>query len=286
MSPTRANLALAAGALIGLALAGFGVLETRPATSRAVPADAVALVGGRPIARAHYQSALSALATDRRDKRLDESIRRHALERLIDDELLVQRGIELGLAARDPRVRADLGTAVIDQLTAQARAKEPDEDTLRAFYRDNRSFFARPPRVRVQQLWFTDRHRAEQARQDWQAGRPVTVHTRADSKPATAPTPVPDRLLPAPKLRDYIGATATRFALGAEIGAISDVLPAVGGYRVLRVRERRASQERALDDIRDLVRAEYMRRAGERRVQQFLRERRASTEIVIAEDLL
>ena len=35
-------------------------------------------------------------------------------ERLIDEELLVARGLELGLARRDPRVRKDLTASVID----------------------------------------------------------------------------------------------------------------------------------------------------------------------------
>lgn len=278
INPRLVNVTLALGALLGLALAASGVLAPRTGTPRALPGGAIALVDGRPITDAQYHQALAAVSADRRERALDGDLRQHVLERLIDDELLVQRGLELGLAGRDPRVRADLGVAVIDQITAQAEAEQPDDAALRAFYADNQSFFARPPRVRVHQHWFTDRAAAEAGRADWLAARPV--------ESSSVPAPVPDRLLPAPKLRDYVGATATRFALDAAPGAISEVLPAAGGFRVVRVLERVPAQVRELDDIRDLVRAEYMRRAGERAVREFLDRRRARVPIVVAEDRL
>lgn len=272
------EVALAAGVLAGLALAASGILEPARPGPVGIPGDAVAVVDGRPITQVQYRRALDALSADRREPSLDNGLRRQVLERLIDDELLVQRGLELGLAARDPRVRADLGSAVVSQLTAQARAEEPDAATLERFYSENQSFFAQPPRIRVRQSWFADRAEAESARARWLAGLEI------QSEPA--PVPVPDALLPVPKLRDYLGATGTRFATTADIGAISPVLGAVGGYRLVQVRERRPAKIRDLADIRDLVRAEYLRRAGERRVRAFLDRRRARADISIAEDRL
>lgn len=278
MTTRRVNGALAVGALVGLALAGTGVLAPERARPGEMPEDAVAVVNGRAITGAKYHQALSALRADRREQALDEAVKRRVLERLIDDELLVQRGIELGLAERDPRVRADLGSAVIGQLTAGAQTTEPDGDQLAAFYAEHRGFFAQPARIRVAQLWFAERAAAEVARDELLAGRtPISE---------LAPVPVPDRLLPAPKLRDYIGATATRFALGADAGAVSPVLPAVGGYRLLRVHEKRPARERPLAEVRELVRAEYLRRSGERALQRFLRERRERADIAVAEDRL
>ena len=170
------ELVLALGALAGLAMAGLGILESEAPPPRGVPEDAVATVDGRAITVVQYRRALAAMASDRREQQLDDELRQHVLERLIDEELLVQRGLELGLSARDPRVRADLGSAVIGLITARAetRARAPDQATLRGFYERQRGFFARPPRVRVQQAWFVDRAGAEAGRTAWQAGEPVT----------------------------------------------------------------------------------------------------------------
>ena len=97
---------------------------------------------------------------------------------------------------------------------------------------------------------------------------------------------LPGGLLPANKLEDYLGATATRFALEAPLGEISPVLAATGGYRLLRVVERKPPRARAFAEVREQVLNEYRRRAGERAVRGFLDERRARAHIVVAEDRL
>src|SRR5262249_59790115 len=77
----------------------------------------------------------------------DEALRRHVLDRLIDEELLVQRGLELGLARVDPRVRRELAAAVVTEAVTEGDHGEPTADDLRAFYDAARGFFA--PRGRL-----------------------------------------------------------------------------------------------------------------------------------------
>lgn len=100
---SRATGVLAAGALLGLAAAGAALLAPR-AGPAALPDDVVAVVNGAPVRSADYRRAVAALAADRRDP-LGDADRRFVLERLVDEELLVQRALELGLARHDRRVR-------------------------------------------------------------------------------------------------------------------------------------------------------------------------------------
>jgi len=86
---------------------------------------------------------VQAVATDKRDPLTAED-RAHVLERLIEEELLVQRGLTLGLARQDRRVRADLTATVIDGVVSDASEGEPSDDELTAFYAANRDFFAGP----------------------------------------------------------------------------------------------------------------------------------------------
>lgn len=287
MTPRHVHALLLTGALAGMALAGLGVLEPRQQPTRAVPDHAVAVVEGQVITRADYQRALANLEAERRaENRLEESARRQVLERLIDEELLVQRGLELGLAARDPRVRADLSAAVVDMMTArgqgEATSEDPGDAELERFYRENQAYFARPARVRVEQHWFADKAQAEAARAHLLAGQELPDDLRGDA----APVPIPDALISASRLSDYLGATALRFVLDAPVGQPSPIVPATGGYRVLRVLERQPAAARPFDEIREQVLIEYRRRAGERAVRRFLEERRERAQIAIAEDRL
>jgi len=99
---TRPLLLLSAGACAGLALAVAGLVAP-PETPR-LPEGAVAAVNGSLVRSADYERALEALAADRRDA-LGASEKRHVLDRLVDEELLVQRAFELGLARQDRRAR-------------------------------------------------------------------------------------------------------------------------------------------------------------------------------------
>jgi len=145
----RPRLLLALGAATGLALAALDLLA---APDRgALPSGAVASVDGEPLPAAEYERALAALAADRRTP-LSAADRRRVLDRLIEEELLVQRGLELGLARHDRRVRADIVAAVIESVISEAATESPSDEELRAFHERNRDLFLRPGRVRARQI--------------------------------------------------------------------------------------------------------------------------------------
>jgi hypothetical protein len=106
-------------------------------------------VNDTPIRRDDYLRALGAVAADRRTP-LDDADKRRILDRLIDEELLLQRGLVLGLPERARSVRAPLVAATIDLLARTNR--EPSDAELRAFYDAHREYFTDPGRVRVGQV--------------------------------------------------------------------------------------------------------------------------------------
>jgi hypothetical protein len=92
--------------------------------------------------------------------------------------------------------------------------------------------------------------------------------------------------LPLPKIREYLGPTPTRALLGLAPGEVTEPLATVGGQRILRLVAREPGGVRPLSDVRNLVRAEFQRQAGERNVRNVLAERRDAAEIHIAEERL
>lgn len=273
---------LAVGALAGVALALWGLARS-PASSARLPPGAVALVNGRPVWRADLDRALAALASVRRDGRADAELARRALDRLIDDELLVQRGVELGLAERDPRVRADLGAAVIDLVTARAEseAAEPGEDELRRFYAENAAYFRGPPRMRVEQIFFLSEATARAARARLDRGEPFSV-LRAIGDPP--PAQLPRAALPARELEAYLGTRVVAALAAVPIGAVAGPVPSRFGHHLVRVLERQAGELAPFESMRGAVVAEWRRRRGERALRRFLEERRRAARITFAPD--
>ena len=287
----RGSVLLAIGAGAGVALAATGLVASSVTRGRALPSGAVARVNGTLLRADDYARSLDALERDRRAGR-EPADRRLVLDRLIDEELLVQRGLELGLARQDARVRRDLTAAVIDAVVTEHEDGTPSDADLEAFYRRERDFFARPGRLRVRQLWCradtaadapSAEARARAAAASLRAGEDfAAVRARlGDAEIA----PLPDALLSPAKLLDHLGPTALRAALELEAGAVSDPVRSATGYHVLQVVEREAEWVPPREEIGDEVVAEYRRRRGERALRAYLDGLRARADVEIAPSL-
>jgi parvulin-like peptidyl-prolyl isomerase len=286
LSQRRPLILLGIGAALGIGVAAAGLLERTSAAGH-LPSGAVALVNGTPIRFEDYQRVLTAVDSDRRTA-LDDAQRRAILDRLIDEELLIQRGMELGLVRQDARVRKNLTTAVIDSVVGESAEIQPGEADVAAFYAQNQAFFSRPGRVRARQIWVRavnaaeaarGAKRAQEAARRLRAGEPFQTVFDALSDPEVAQ--LPDALLPASKLNDYLGPTALRTLLAMAPGEVSDPIRAQSGYHVLQVVEREPNQVPPLADIRPQVAAELRRRRSDEALRHYLDELRSRASIQI-----
>ena len=220
--------------------------ETAPPT-----ADAVAWVHERPISRESYESALRAVASDRKGGVLEAGDAERVLDRLIDQELLIDRAIELGLHERDPQLRNQLATAMIDFLVRRAEdeADEATEAELRDYYQAERFRFERAPQVRV------------------------SVDGNA--------VPLPGGFLLEKEIAQRLGPSMAARVFQAGVG---DVLESENAAYTVRVLDRRGGEVVPFDDAREAVVAAYRRHQSEVAVREFLSLARQQTEIVVELD--
>jgi hypothetical protein len=237
---------LAGGMLVGAALAVFYIVRVPDSAEPAT--DAVAWVNDRPISSASYETALQAVAGDRKGGTLREDDRERILQRLIDQELLIDRAIELGLHERDPQIRNQLATAMIDFLVRRAEdeAAAADEGDLRVFYQENEFRFRRSPQYRV------------------------AVEGGA--------VPVPDGWLLMKELEQRLGPSAARAVAELEVGESASFGDAGAQYSA-RMLERRGGVLVPFDEVRSAVEAAYLRDRSEAAVREFLDVARQRTDI-------
>jgi len=281
-------LLLALGAAAGLLLASVGLLESGLGAGADVPEDAVAIVNGEAIRRDVYMRVLAGFESDSRNP-LDDADRRHVLDRMIDEELLVQRGLDLGLAQMDRRVRADLTSSLIASVVSTAEESEPSDEALRTFYQEERDFFTRPGRLHVRQIFFRvgdaggeteARRRALAAREAIVVGgRPVAEVGAELGDEMVAP--VPDALLPAMKLREYIGPNALTAVEKLEVGGWTEPVRSGVGVHLLKLVDHTPAVAPPYDEIANQVRIEWRRRTGDRALRAYLDELRAEADLSI-----
>lgn len=239
---------LAGGMLAGAALAVFYIARVPDVDEPT--GDAVAWVAGRPIPREAYENALAAVAADRKTGALREGDPERVLERLIDQELLIDRAIELGLHERDPQIRNQLATAMIDFLVQRAEdeARDATDADLRAFYEEERFRFERAPQYRV-------------------AAEGAAV-------------PLPGGLLLGKEIEQRLGPSAAAAVAELDVGA-SVTLDRGGSEYTVRLLERRGGEVASFEEAKEAVRAAYLRHRGELAVREFLGLARQRTDVVV-----
>lgn len=108
--------------------------------------DTAAIVNGHPILREDFDRAVIQLGTDRRAQMTPED-KAKVLERLIEDELLAQRAVALGLGLSDPNARKVLVRGLIDSVVSAASDPTPTE--LHAYFDAHRKLFRTPDLIGV-----------------------------------------------------------------------------------------------------------------------------------------
>src|SRR5262245_55368535 len=138
----RALWLLAVGSVVGILIGVVTVWYERDPNTRALPDGAIAVVNGKPIREEDYARAVALVESDKRTAITDED-RVRVLDRLIEEELLIQRGIEIGLVDSNRSVRKIITQAMLASIAAESVSTQPSEDELRAFYAENPSLFMR-----------------------------------------------------------------------------------------------------------------------------------------------
>jgi hypothetical protein len=207
--------------------------------------DAAALVNGQPIARDDLDRAFVSLSSDRRTPMTAQD-RARVLERLIEDELLAQRAVALGLASSDPNARKVLVRSLIDSVVLTQ--EPPDEAALKAYFDANPSLFVSPPLIAVAGV------------EGPVAGLPTTPMTLD-------------------KLKDYLGAGAEAL-LPLTPGQTAGPFQFAGRTFSLRVVARTGGAPLAFAAARDQVLARYQNERNGQRLRDYLDtlKRRAAIE--------
>jgi parvulin-like peptidyl-prolyl isomerase len=150
-NPRRSLLIFAAGAVIGLVIAGFGLFTAKGTAVRSVPPEDVALVNQKPILLSDFNAQLQAQYAVP-PAQITPAERRATLQDMIREELFVQRGLELDMPASDPDTRSALVAAVEQQVLADVTARQLSEAELRAYYEAHKDRYSSEGTLALQDL--------------------------------------------------------------------------------------------------------------------------------------
>jgi hypothetical protein len=263
---------LIAGAVAGLLAAGYGILRQAESGGE-LPPNAVARVNEQIITRDNFDRAVTRLL-GANDLSEDDSAR--ILQRLVEDELLVQRGIELGMAQSDSTVRNAIVDSLVASVTAEADAASPTDEELQQYLEENPDRFSYTANMSVA-AWQTDDEVVAQS-------FITALRDYGETPVSDAIGPIPDLpagMMPVELLRDYLGPGIAAAASEMPEGS-SAVFARRGRWLVVQILEKKSAVITDLSAVRNRVLLDYRRNLADEALRDYLDglQRRAEVDVV------
>ena len=198
------NIILLTGLIVGALMAGFSIIEK----SNLSNFQWAAKIEDTSIPMEKYLTQLDGLAKDKRSP-ITQKDKEYVLERMIEEELLIKRALDLGMLDNNPMARGTIVQQMIKTIISENARLEVSEENLEEFFKNNKGFFTKSSRLRLQQIYFSDLQfnedsylEANNAYQKLLKGESFDTVAAKGSKSALK---IPNSLMTLSKIREYIG---------------------------------------------------------------------------------
>ena len=262
------NTILIIGLLFGISLAIFSSIQD---INYGSDNEWVARVGDVEISRAKYLLLVDGLNTDKRAP-LREGDKSFVLERMIEEELLIQRAKDLGMFSTNTMIRGTIVQQMINMIISENSLEVISTSEIEEFYEKNKSFFTSADRLRLQQVYFSDEiegslERAQHLYKDLLEGKDVGNLKNKGDKSALD---IPNTLMSLAKVREYVGPSLMQIAKDLKPGQFTPPKKVKGGYKIIYLVDRRDALPPDFNEIRDRVKSEYLKRRDDQALRDYL----------------
>ena len=181
--------------------------------------QAIARVGEKEISRQRFEEIIKVL-DDQSNLELTLEKKNLIRERLIDEELLIQRAIELDLVRNDSLVKGNVIQTMFQYIINSNELVEPSEAELREYFSKEKNYFSSGRRYKLKNYTFRNLNDAETAinfinQSDLESFLKLVETESAIDLPTVFLTPQ--------KIRDYLGPKVLDELPSLEKGGFSNI---------------------------------------------------------------
>ena len=267
--------------IIGTLLAIYSIMDSNKNFS-SLPSDVVATVNDKIIPSERYQTVIQLIENDKRDG-LTEIDRRMALERIIEEELLVQYAYQNGFLEADDLLRKSIVRSVVDSIVEQSISVIPDKNILRDFYQDNLPVFTLDEQYRIVILSSQDRSDITAAKQIWQQS--YDIQKLENEIESIRQLEIPSGFISKLRLGTLIGPLLREVVLSIRIGETSKPIETIYGYSIVTLIDKKNKIVPEYSEIQEVVLQEFRRRQREDILDELLIDLKRQSDININSSL-
>ena len=181
--------------------------------------QAIARVGDKEISRQRFEEIINVL-DDQSNLELTLEKKNLIRERLIDEELLIQRAIELDLVRNDSLVKGNLIQTMFQYIVNSNELVDPSETELREYFNKEKDYFSSGKRYKLKNYTFRNLSDAETARNLLNQSNLENFLKLVETENAID---LPNVFLTPQKIRDYLGPKVLEELPNLEKGDFSNI---------------------------------------------------------------
>ena len=181
--------------------------------------QAIARVGEKEISRQRFEEIIKVL-DDQSNSELTLEKKNLIRERLIDEELLIQRAIELDLVRNDSLVKGNVIQTMFQYIINSNELVEPSEAELREYFSKEKNYFSSGRRYKLKNYTFRNLDDAETAINFLNQSDLESFLKLVETESAID---LPNVFLTPQKIRDYLGPKVLDELPSLEKGGFSNI---------------------------------------------------------------
>ena len=267
------NIILVLGIFIGISLASISLIKR---VNFETAGGWVANIEGAKITKEKYLLQLEGLRSDKRSP-LTQKDKEFVLERMIEEELLIKRALDMGMLRTNPMARGTVVQQMINQIISDNDMVEISEVELNKFFNKNIGFFTNANRLRVKQIYFQDQEDGsvasfQKATQAFDTLLSGGTYDEAAFLGTQTALQVPDTLMTLSKVREYLGPSLMLIAGKLEPGEFTTPKRVSGGYKIIYLVDKENSKPPELSDIKNQVTSEFKKRRDDQSLRNYLED--------------
>ena len=267
------NIILVLGIFIGISLASISLIKR---VNFETAGGWVANIEGAKITKEKYLLQLEGLRSDKRSP-LTQKDKEFVLERMIEEELLIKRALDMGMLRTNPMARGTVVQQMINQIISDNDMVEISEVELNKFFTKNIGFFTNANRLRVKQIYFQDQEDGsvasfQKATQAFDTLLSGGTYDEAAFLGTQTALQVPDTLMTLSKVREYLGPSLMLIAGKLEPGEFTTPKRVSGGYKIVYLVDKENSKPPELSDIKNQVLSEFKKRRDDQSLRNYLED--------------
>ena len=263
--------------IIGTLLAIYSIMDSNKNYS-SLPDNVAAVVNDKIIPSERYQTVIQLIKNDKRDD-LTDIDRKMALERIIEEELLVQYAYQNGFLEADDLLRKSIVRSVVDSIAEQSISVIPNEKTLRDFYQDNLPLFTVDEQFRIVILSSQNGSDINAGKVIWQDSYDIPLlmnEIRSIKK-----LDISSDFISKYRLGTLIGPLLRDVVLSLKLGETSEPLETIYGYSIVTLIDRKGRVIPDFKEINEIVLQEYKRQQRETILNDLLSDLKRQSDINI-----